>query len=122
MAPGSPYQDLCDLEGKKIATFTAVSITLVWGMYAKEMCGLDLKAGGGDYELVVTDIQNLGDLVARGDADACLCLPDFALPQLVARHRHAAVRGQVRRAAVGGELRQQPRGPHAPADQRLRGP
>jgi ABC-type nitrate/sulfonate/bicarbonate transport system substrate-binding protein len=84
VAPGSPYQDLCDLEGKKIATFTAVSITLVWGMYAKEMCGLDLKAGGGDYELVVTDIQNLGDLVARGDADACLCLPDFALPQLVA--------------------------------------
>jgi ABC-type nitrate/sulfonate/bicarbonate transport system substrate-binding protein len=84
VAPGSPYKDLCDLEGKKIATFTAVSITLVWGMYAKEMCGLDLKAGGGDYELVVTDIQNLGDLVARGDADACLCLPDFALPQMVA--------------------------------------
>jgi ABC-type nitrate/sulfonate/bicarbonate transport system substrate-binding protein len=84
VAPGAPYQDICDLEGKKIATFTAVSITLVWGMYAKEMCDLDLKAGGGDYELVVTDIQNLGDLVARGDADACLCLPDFALPQLVA--------------------------------------
>ena len=37
-------------------------------------------------------------------------------------HRRAAVRGQVGRAAVGGELRQQPRGPHAPADQRLRGP
>jgi ABC-type nitrate/sulfonate/bicarbonate transport system substrate-binding protein len=84
VAAGSPYKDLCDLEGKKVATFTAVSITLVWGMYAKEMCGLDLKAGGGDFELVVTDIQNLGDLVARGDADACLCLPDFALPQLVA--------------------------------------
>ena len=84
VAPDAPYQDLCDLEGKRIATFTAVSITLVWGMYAKEMCDLDLRAGGGDFELVVTDIQNLGDLVARGDADACLCLPDFALPQLVA--------------------------------------
>jgi ABC-type nitrate/sulfonate/bicarbonate transport system substrate-binding protein len=84
VATGSPYKDLCDLEGKRIATFTAVSITLMWGMYAKEMCGLDLKAGGGDYELVVTDIQNLGDLVARGDADACLCLPDFSLVQLVA--------------------------------------
>jgi ABC-type nitrate/sulfonate/bicarbonate transport system substrate-binding protein len=83
VATGSSYKDLCDLEGKRIATFTAVSITLMWGMYAKEMCGLDLKAGGGDYELVVTDIQNLGDLVARGDADACLCLPDFSLVQLV---------------------------------------
>ena len=84
VAAGAPYADLCALKGKRIATYTAVSITLMWGMYAKEMCGLDLKAGGGDFELVVTDIQNLGDLVARGDADACLCLPDFALPQLVA--------------------------------------
>jgi hypothetical protein len=31
---------------------------------------------------VVTDIQNLASLVARGDADACLCLPDFAIPEL----------------------------------------
>jgi ABC-type nitrate/sulfonate/bicarbonate transport system substrate-binding protein len=82
VAAGSPYQDICDLEGKKIATFTSVSITLIWGMYAKEKCGLDLKTGGGDYELVVTDIQNLASLVARGDADACLCLPDFAIPEL----------------------------------------
>ena len=80
----NPAQSICDLKGQRIATFTNVSITLIWGMYAKQQCGTDLRAGGGDYELVVTDIQNLGDLVARGDADACLCLPDFALPQLVA--------------------------------------
>jgi ABC-type nitrate/sulfonate/bicarbonate transport system substrate-binding protein len=51
-------------------------------MYAKEMCDLELKDGGGDFELVITDIQNLSSLVARGDADACLCLPDFAIPEL----------------------------------------
>jgi ABC-type nitrate/sulfonate/bicarbonate transport system substrate-binding protein len=79
---GNPAQTICDLKGQKIATFTAVSITLIWGMYAKEMCDLDLQAGGGDFELVVTDIQNLASLVARGDADACLCLPDFAIPEL----------------------------------------
>ncbi|MCV2488896.1 ABC transporter substrate-binding protein [Geodermatophilus sp. YIM 151500] len=78
----NPAQNICDLEGQKIATFTSVSITLIWGMYAKEMCGLDLSADGGDYELVVTDIQNLASLVARGDAAACLCLPDFAIPEL----------------------------------------
>lgn len=82
VATGSPYQNLCDLKGKKIATFTAVSITLIWGMYAKQECDLDLKAGGGDFELVVTDIQNMASLVARGDADACLCLPDFSIPEL----------------------------------------
>ncbi|WP_158228372.1 ABC transporter substrate-binding protein [Pseudonocardia sp. MH-G8] len=79
----SPAQNLCDLEGKKIATYTAVSITLIWGMYAQKFCGTDLRAGGGDYELIVTDVQNLSSLVARGDADACLCLPDFAIPDLM---------------------------------------
>src|SRR4051812_10815324 len=79
----NPAQSICDLKGQRIATFTNVSITLIWGMYAKEQCNLDLRAGGGDFELVVTDIQNLADLVARGDADACLCLPDFAVPQLM---------------------------------------
>jgi ABC-type nitrate/sulfonate/bicarbonate transport system substrate-binding protein len=82
VGPGVTAETICDLKDKKIATFTAVSITLIWGMYAKEMCGLDLKDGGGDFELVVTDIQNLASLVARGDADACLCLPDFAIPEL----------------------------------------
>lgn len=82
VAENSPYKNLCDLKGKKIATYTAVSITLIWGVYAKEFCGLDLKAGGGDFELVVTDVQNMASLVTRGDADACLCLPDFAIPGL----------------------------------------
>jgi ABC-type nitrate/sulfonate/bicarbonate transport system substrate-binding protein len=82
VAAGSPAQNLCDLKGKKIATYTSVSITLIWGMYAKKFCNLDLRAGGGDYEVVVTDVQNMSSLVARGDADACLCLPDFAIPDL----------------------------------------
>lgn len=82
VAEDSPYQDLCDLKGKKVATYTAVSITLIWGMFAKKFCDTDLRVGGGDYEVIVTDIQNLSSLVARGDADACLCLPDFAIPEL----------------------------------------
>jgi ABC-type nitrate/sulfonate/bicarbonate transport system substrate-binding protein len=79
---GSPYQDMCELKGKKIATFTSVSITLIWGMYIKDKCGLELGADGGDFELVVTDVQNMASLVDRGDADACICLPDFAMPEL----------------------------------------
>lgn len=80
--PSVQAETICDLEGKKIATFTAVSITLIWGMYAKEQCDLDLSEDSSDFELVVTDIQNLASLVARGDADACLCLPDFGIPEL----------------------------------------
>jgi ABC-type nitrate/sulfonate/bicarbonate transport system substrate-binding protein len=78
----SDAQDLCDLEGKKIVTHSAVSITIMWGVYAREFCDLDLRAGGGDYELIVTDPQNAAGLIERGDADAGLLLPDFSIPQL----------------------------------------
>lgn len=75
-------KDICDLEGETIVSLSAVSITIMWGVYAQEQCGLDLSAEGGDYDLVITDIQNMAGLVADGDAAACLCLPDFAIPQL----------------------------------------
>jgi ABC-type nitrate/sulfonate/bicarbonate transport system substrate-binding protein len=77
----SEYQDLCDLEGQKIVSLSAVSITIMWGIYAQEKCGLELSAEGGDFELIVADIQNLASLTASGDAEACLCLPDFGIPQ-----------------------------------------
>ena len=60
----------------------------MWGMYAKEKCGLDLETGGGDYELVVTDSRTWPAWWPRGDADACL---------LPARLRHPAA---VQRSAV----------------------
>ncbi|MPZ89118.1 MAG: ABC transporter substrate-binding protein [Nitriliruptorales bacterium] len=77
----SDYQDLCDLEGQTIVSLSAVSITIMWGVYAQQMCGLDLSAEGGDFDLVVTDIQNMAGLVEQGDAEACLCLPDFSIQQ-----------------------------------------
>jgi ABC-type nitrate/sulfonate/bicarbonate transport system substrate-binding protein len=78
----STAKDICDLKGKKIVTHSAVSITIMWGVFAKKWCDLDLRAGGGDYELVVTDPQNAAGLIQRGDADAGLLLPDFSIPQL----------------------------------------
>ncbi len=78
----STAQDLCDLEGKKIVTHSAVSITIMWAIYAQEFCGLDLRTGGGDFDVIVTDVQNSASLVERGDADAALLLPDFGIPQL----------------------------------------
>jgi ABC-type nitrate/sulfonate/bicarbonate transport system substrate-binding protein len=79
---GSSAQTICDLKGKKIVTHSAVSITIMWGVYARKFCNLELRAGGGDYELVVTDPQNAAGLIQRGDADAGLLLPDFSIPQL----------------------------------------
>jgi ABC-type nitrate/sulfonate/bicarbonate transport system substrate-binding protein len=78
----SDAKDICDLKGKKIVTHSAVSITIMWGVYARKFCDLDLRAGGGDFKLVVTDPQNAAGLIERGDADAGLLLPDFSIPQL----------------------------------------
>jgi ABC-type nitrate/sulfonate/bicarbonate transport system substrate-binding protein len=78
----STAKDLCDLKGEKIVTHSSVSITIMWGVYAREFCGLDLRANGGDFELVVTDPQNAASLIDRGDVDAGLLLPDFSIKQL----------------------------------------
>lgn len=78
----SPYQTLADLKGKKITTFTAVSDALLWGAMAKKLENVEFKAEDGDYEFVLTDVQNMASLVAKGDAEACICLPDFAIPEL----------------------------------------
>jgi ABC-type nitrate/sulfonate/bicarbonate transport system substrate-binding protein len=78
----SDAEDICDLEGQKIVTHSAVSITIMWGVYAREFCDLDLRANGGDFELIVTDPQNAAGLIERGDADAGLLLPDFSIKQL----------------------------------------
>jgi ABC-type nitrate/sulfonate/bicarbonate transport system substrate-binding protein len=46
------------------------------------MHDLDLRSGGGDFDLVVADIQNLSNLLARGEIDACICYPDLSAREL----------------------------------------
>lgn len=77
----SPYQTLSDLKGKKVVTFTAVSDALLWGALVKKSENVNFKAKGGDYDFVLTDVQNMAGLVAKGDAEACICLPDFAIKE-----------------------------------------
>jgi ABC-type nitrate/sulfonate/bicarbonate transport system substrate-binding protein len=77
----SPAQSLSDLKGKRLTTFTTVSDALLWGALAKKLEDFDLKSNGGDLEMVIADVQNMGPLAASGEADACICLPDFAIEQ-----------------------------------------
>ena len=78
----NPAETLADLEGEDIVVFTAVSATLVWGAYVKQMHDLDFRAGGGDFNIVVADPQQQASLVERGEVAACVCLPEFAAPGL----------------------------------------
>jgi len=79
----SDAQTLEDLQGGKIAVWDSVSSTVIWGVLANELYGLDFRTGGGDFELVVTDLGNTGPLAADHEVDGALVLPDFNVPVLL---------------------------------------
>jgi ABC-type nitrate/sulfonate/bicarbonate transport system substrate-binding protein len=76
----STAQTLEDLVGKKIGVPSAVSSTIVWGMFAKKLHDLDFRVGEGDFDLVIGDHFVNMDLLVRGELDACLCIPEAAFP------------------------------------------
>ena len=78
----SDYETLEDLAGRKVAVFSAVGSTLIWGAMVQDQYGLDFRAGGGDYEVVVADPASLAELVERGEVDACICIPELSISQL----------------------------------------
>ena len=80
---GSDAKTLEDLKGGKIAVWDTVSSTMIWGILAQKLHGLDFRPDGGDFELVLADITNTAELAANGEVDAALILPDFSVPQLV---------------------------------------
>jgi ABC-type nitrate/sulfonate/bicarbonate transport system substrate-binding protein len=74
-----PARTLDDLRGRRLGVFTTVSGTLVWSALVKQMHDVDLAT---DYQVVVADIQNLSNLLARGEIDACICYPDLSARDL----------------------------------------
>lgn len=82
-ASDTTTQTLEDLAGKRIAVWDSVSSTLIWGVIAQEIHGLDFRTGGGDFELVQVDITNTGPTAAAGEVDGALVLPDFAVNELI---------------------------------------
>jgi ABC-type nitrate/sulfonate/bicarbonate transport system substrate-binding protein len=79
----SPAQSLADVKGGKVAVWDSVGPTLIWGVLAEKLHGLDFRVGSGDFDLVLADITNTAELAATGDVDAALILPDFSVPQLM---------------------------------------
>lgn len=79
----SDAQTLEDLKGKKIAVWDTVSSTMIWGVLAKKLHGLDFRPDGGDFELVLADITNTAELAANKEVDGALILPDFSVPALL---------------------------------------
>jgi ABC-type nitrate/sulfonate/bicarbonate transport system substrate-binding protein len=79
----SDAQTLEDLKGAKIAVWDTVSSTMIWGILAEKLHGLDFRPDGGDFELVLADITNTAELAANHEVDGALILPDFSVPALI---------------------------------------
>jgi hypothetical protein len=81
--PSKNYNTLADIpKGSKIGVPSAVSSTLVWGMFAKKLHNLDFRVGGGDFELIVADHFVMPQMVVSGDLEAALAIPEAAVPQM----------------------------------------
>ena len=87
-------QTLDSLIEKKIAVDSALGSTLLWGVIAQHLHGLEFKVGSPDFELVVVDASNAADLVTRGDVDACVCVPDFTVQELLEGHLRPLYNGR----------------------------
>ncbi len=72
----SQARSLSDLGGKRIAVYSPVKSTLLWGIIARNLYDLDFRIGGRDFDLVVVEAASIADEVVRGGVDACICLPD----------------------------------------------
>ena len=82
----SDYETFEDLQGTKVAVPSAVSSTIVWGMFIKDWYGLDFcieRPDGSDcadYEVIEGDHFANMELLVRGDIEACVCIPEAGFP------------------------------------------
>lgn len=77
------YQTIEDIpEGSTICVNSPVSNTGFWTVAAQELHGLDLRVGGGDYELIVNDHFVNPTNLLRGDCEASTFIPEAAVPHL----------------------------------------
>ena len=60
----------------------AVSSTLVWGMFADKLHGLNFRVGEGDFELVVEDHFVMPELLGARRDRGLFCIPEAAAPYM----------------------------------------
>jgi hypothetical protein len=107
-ASDTTTQSLEDLVGGTVAVWDSVSSTLIWGVIAEEIHGLDFRTGGGDFELVQVDITNTGPTVAAMETDAALVLPDFAVNELMNEEIRVIYDGRTSAELYASEIANNP--------------
>ena len=78
----SRAETLDDLVETRITVDSALGSALLWGVIADALHSLEFRVDSPDFDLVVVESASVADLVMRGDVEACICLPDFSVPDL----------------------------------------
>jgi ABC-type nitrate/sulfonate/bicarbonate transport system substrate-binding protein len=81
----SGWETLEDVpEGSKIGVNSPVSAGLLWDLYTRETYGYPLEVNNPDnpYEMLVEDHFVMPELLARGDLDVAVLLPEAASPYI----------------------------------------
>lgn len=73
--------DLAGVVEGQIAVESQFGSTLLWSLIVDQEHSLDFSDSGNDFELMLTT-SGVADAVERGDADACICLPDASIEGL----------------------------------------
>lgn len=92
----SRAETLNDLIEATIAVDNSLGRVLLWGLIADSKHDLDLRAEGSpDFNITVVESGSVADLVVRGDADACICLPEFSASHLASGMLRPLYRGRI---------------------------
>ncbi len=79
----SQAETLSDLLEATIAVDSSIGRVLLWGLIADSKHDMDFRAEGSpDISITIVEPGSVADLVMRGDADACICLPEFSASHL----------------------------------------
>ena len=106
----SRAETLNDLVETQIAVDGTLGSTLLWGLIADSMHGLDFRdVGTVDFDLVVVEPASAADLVMRGDVDACVCVPEFSASELASGRLRPLYGGLSGAEVYAQEVRGDPR-------------
>ncbi len=75
----SRAETLDDLVEATIAVDNSIGRLLLWGLIADANHDMIFRFGSPDFTLLQVESGSVADLVLKGDADACVCLPEFGV-------------------------------------------
>ena len=77
----SQATDLAGVVEGQIAMESQFGSTMLWSLIVERLHSLDFSDSGNDFTFMLTT-SGVAETVDRGDADACICLPDASIESL----------------------------------------